>query len=96
VILFEMRASLIRLLMRHKNADIVRLFEELWNEGYTDIGHIGPACDGRGVRAIKSSSRASEFDDTEWCRMDASSAKAVVSALGERDTEVVVFFHEHA
>ena len=36
----------------------------------------------------------SEFDDTEWCRMDASSAAAVVSALRERDTEIVIFFHE--
>ena len=92
--LFEVRASLIRLLMRHKDADIVAVFEYLWNVGYTDIGHIGPACDGRGVRSIKSSSRESEFDDTEWCRMDASSAAAVVSALRERDTEIVIFFHE--
>lgn len=97
VFLFETRSVLVKTLMRHTTEDMIQMFEYLWEKGYTDVGHVGPACDGRGVRKVKSlpSGRASTFDGTTWCRIDGSSFKGVLKAMHERYFETIVMFHTH-
>ena len=98
VLMFESRTALVRALSAEMDEDVAIMFEYLWNQGYTDVGHVGPACDGRGVRKVKSHSRGqkSKFEGTSWCRADESSFKGIVNAMHEYEAEVVMMFHTSA
>lgn len=73
----------------------IELFEFMWNVGYTDVGHAGPSCDGRGVRPLKSNEH-SVFESKAWCRIDVSSIARVITAMDDDELEAIVFFHNGA
>jgi hypothetical protein len=88
VLLLEMRPALIEA----STKDIIAMFDFLWSNGYTDIGHVGPACDGRGVRKIKTKGLKSQFENTAWCRIDAASVKGVLGAMSQDEFETIIMF----
>jgi len=73
----------------------VETFEFMWNAGYTDVGHVGPSCDGRGVRTLKANEE-SAFAGKAWCRIDISSINRVISAMDDQELEIIVLFHNGA
>jgi len=94
VVLLELNAKLLAS-SGYSTERFIELFEFMWNAGYTDIGHAGPSCDGRGVRSLKSQQQ-SAFDSKAWCRIDVSSIGRVVSAMDDNELEAIVFFHNGA
>ena len=94
VVLLELNAKLLAS-SGYSTERFIELFEFMWNAGYTDIGHAGPSCDGRGVRSLKSQQQ-SAFDSKAWCRIDVSSIGRVVSAMDDNELEDIVFFHNGA
>jgi len=93
-LLLEMRPALIEASTKHSTEDIIAMFQYLWSNGYTDIGHVGPACDGRGVRKIKTKGLKSQFENTAWCRIDIASVKGVLSAMSEDEFETIIMFSD--
>ena len=96
VLLLELNVHVIGEVSSHSAKDITQSIEYLWNQGYTDVGHVGPACDGRGVRTVKSpvaARRKSAFESTAWCRLDLTSLKGVLSAMHDDEPETIVLFN---
>ena len=96
VLLLELNVHVIGEVSSHSTKDITQSIEYLWNQGYTDVGHVGPACDGRGVRTVKSlgaARRKSAFESTVWCRLDLNSLKGVLSAMHDDEPETIVLFN---